>query len=98
MDTIASRLQQRWRLRGTRLRRLFERRHVDISLYLRSTPAEQIRAQVDACRRCASADYCGRALKSLAAGASGYRFCPNHGAIEPFFDTSGIRWRPRRTR
>jgi len=98
MDAIVSRLRQHWRLRGTRLRRLLARRHVDLGLYLRSTPAEQIRAQVNACRCCASAEYCERALKSLAAGTSDYRFCPNRGAIEPFFDTTGIRWRPWRAR
>ena len=95
MDTMLSRLLQYWRLRGTRLRRLMARRHVDVALYLRSTAPARVRAQVEACRRCDSAARCERALQSLAAGTSGYRFCPNRGADEPFFDSAGIRFRPR---
>jgi hypothetical protein len=83
----------RWLLRGTRLRRLLARRHVDLDLYLASLPAAQVRAQVAACGRCSSAERCERALKSLAAGTSEYRFCPNRDAFAPFVDSAGIRWR-----
>jgi len=93
MNALVSKLWQRWRLRGTRLRRLLARRHVDLGLYLRSFPAAQIRAQVEACERCASAERCERTLQSLGAGTSAYRFCPNRDAFEPFVDSGGIRWR-----
>lgn len=97
MDVMMFRdLWQRWRLRGTRLGRLLARRHVDVGLYLRSTPAAAVSAQIDACRRCDSAERCEQALRSLAAGRSNYPFCPNHDAIAPLFDSTGIRWHPRR--
>lgn len=82
---------QRWRLSRSRLGLLMRRRHVDVAAYVQATPVAQLKQQLAVCAKCPSTERCQRALWSIGAGSSPYAFCPNRPAVEPFFDSVGIR-------
>ena len=89
------RLYQRWRLRGTRLRRVLERRHVDVGTYLEATPFAEVEMHLARCAACQSAWTCDRTVVSLAASSSRYEFCPNVDVIDRFTDSAGLRLKHR---
>lgn len=91
------RLYQRWRLRGTRLGRVFERRHVDVGTYLEATPFADVERHLARCASCESGPACDRAVVSLAAN-SRYAFCPNVEVVDRFTDSAGLRLKRGRKR
>lgn len=68
-------------LKGVRLFRMLERRHVDIRTYVQNTDVSEIRQQIAKCETCPSSPQCDAALNS-AEEPEDYSFCPNDPAIE----------------
>ena len=71
-----------WRLAGTRLFAMLQRRHVAPLIYIQRTPTADIRRQLARCRSCPRQEQCDAAMEYFGPRHPSYRFCPNRRAID----------------
>jgi len=71
-----------WRLEGTRMFRMLQRRHVVPLAYILETPTAEIRRQLARCRSCPRHEQCDAAMDYFGPRHPSYAFCPNRRAID----------------